>query len=208
MIYGNTILTKDKISNIGPSLFKIARQVFLKNEQLLVSYLKEERFTGGTTDSKLAVRSGKLRASVRPMPIVNKPTSIEGGVKFGTIYARVHVGPAGQVTTIRPKKGKYLAIPLPAALKPSGVAKGAPRTGPWGDTFFAHSKKGNLILFGKSIYSKGARQGETRGKVTPLFLMVKQVKIKARIHPKEIIKWIAPKVIADFRSLGIQISKE
>jgi hypothetical protein len=61
--------------------------------------------------------------------------------------------------TIRPKRAKWLAIPF------RGV-KGFPRE--YNDTFFARSKRGNLIMFQK------------RGKdKEPLFAMKKEVKVQA-----------------------------
>ena len=208
MISGKVILENDRVKSIVPSATKIIKESFTKSGRLLMTYLKQERFTGGTTESKLGVRSGRLKASVKSMPVISKDNYIEGGTEFGTVYGRVHVGPSGQSTTIRPKKGKFLAIPLDAAKTSAGVPKGSPRTGPWGETFFARSKEGRLILFGKSAYSKGAKMGSTHGQIVPLFLMVKQVKVKARIHLNEIVDYIAPKIIQDLTTKGITITKE
>jgi hypothetical protein len=208
MIKGSVTLENDRVKNILPAMVKSIKESFTKNGRLLASYLKQERFTGGTTESKLGVRSGRLRSSVKTMPVVSKTDYIEGGTEFGTVYGRVHVGTTGQVTTIRAKKGKFLAIPLDAAKTPGGVPKGSPMGGPWGDTFFARSKEGKLILFGKSEYSKGAKAGLTHGKITPLFLMVKQVKVKARIHLNEIVDYITPKIVQDLTTKGITITKE
>ena len=45
-----------------------------------------------------------------------------------------------------PKNGKYLCIPLPAALDSSGLPlKSSPRD--WPNTFCAKSKAGNLLIF-------------------------------------------------------------
>jgi len=62
--------------------------------------------------------------------------------------------------TVRPKRAKFLAVPF------EGV-KGFPRE--YHDTFFAKSKRGNLILF----------QKHGRGGMQPLFSMKKQVKVPA-----------------------------
>lgn len=204
-IHADVKIEKNLIPKIYPSLARMIIKEFRKTSLALVSYLREKRFTGGTTSTRLAVRSGKLRASVRAKKIVQTPQTIEAGVDFGTEYARTHVGPKGQVTTIRPVRAKMLAIPLPAALKPSGVPKGAPRTGPWGDTFIAKTRSGNLMIFGKKAYSKGARQGQTHGKIVPLFLLKDEVKVKARVHPSEIIGFASASVLKGLRSSGLVI---
>ena len=87
--------------------------------------------------------------------------------------------------TIRPKHSKYLAIPLDAALTAKGVARGRPRD--FKDTFFAVSKKGNLIMFGKSM-----------GKVVPLFAMKKEVKIPKRPYMKPSLQEKAGDIIKFF----------
>jgi hypothetical protein len=70
--------------------------------------------------------------------------------------------------TVVPKKGKYLAIPLPAARTAAGVARGGPRSFP--NTFFRKSKAGNLLLF--------QRQGK---KSVPLFVLKQWVTLPARL---------------------------
>ncbi len=67
------------------------------------------------------------------------------------------------------KKGKMLAIPLPAALDSRGrPLKRGPRA--WRNTFVARSRKGNLLIFQK------------RGKdIIPLFVLKDQVKIPRRL---------------------------
>ena len=71
--------------------------------------------------------------------------------------------------TIVPKKAKKLAIPLPAALTPSGVTRGSPRS--FQDTFIQRSKAGNLILF----------QKQPGGGLSPLFVLKDSVKIPASL---------------------------
>lgn len=182
-----------------------AKRIININARLLQSYIRTEKMTGGTSDTRLKVRSGRLRASVILVKTEMKESSIEGGVSIGTVYGRVHVGSKGQVTTIRPRKGKYLALPLPDAMTGAGVARGSPKGGPWGDTFVRKSKAGNLIIFGQRKITKGKRAGELRSQVVPLFLLKKQVTIKARIHPEELISWIKPKMIEDFTKGGIEV---
>jgi hypothetical protein len=109
---------------------------------------------------------------------------------------------------IKPKHGKYLTIPLEAAKAGKGgqgPGRGSARGGPWGETFVGKSKAGNLIIFGRLRITKGKRVGELRSRIVPLFLLKKQVIIRARIHPEELIAWIKPKMIEDFLKGGIEV---
>jgi hypothetical protein len=175
-----------------------AKRIIDINARALQRYVRTERMTGGTTSSRLRVRTGRLRASVVPLKTGVTETGVEGGIAIGTVYSRVHVGKAGQRTIIKPKRKKYLTIPLPAAETKAGVLRGPALSATWGDTFIAKSKKGNLIIFGKRRYMKGKRQGELRKQVLPLFLLVKQVSVPSRIDPAEVLNWIKPKMIESF----------
>jgi hypothetical protein len=201
------------VEKLEGTIQKVTAQVFaeakriLRTEAVLVAAHIKKDLMSGPRPGRLGVRSGQLRSSVKSMAVTESPGLIESGVGFGTQYARPHVGPKGQVTTIRAKKGKFLAIPMAAAMTPSGVAKGAPRSGMWGQTFLFRLKDGSgrLMLFGKKVAQKGAKAGQTRGDIVPLFLLVKQVKIKSRIHPEEILAWEKPKMIAAFRNVGVSL---
>jgi hypothetical protein len=201
----------DGVEKLEGTIQKVSKRVFSETKRILrteavlmTSHIKKDLMSG-PRPGRLGVRSGALRSSVKSMSVTESPGLLESGVRFGTIYARTHVGPVGQVTTIRAKSGKFLAIPLNAALTPAGVPRGAPRSGMWGETFFARSEKGKLILFGKKITQKGVHAGQTRGDIVPLFLLVKQVKIKSRVHPEEILAWEKPKMIAAFRNVGVNL---
>jgi hypothetical protein len=215
LIKGEIVFEKDEINNTSKAIWKTTKQVFGLAGKLLASYIRTQKLTGGTSDSRLKVRSGQLRASVRERIIDQKGEAIEGGVGFGTVYAWPHVGEAGEKTIITPKRAKYLTIPLEAAMTPSGVAKGSALNGPWGDTFIAKSKRGNLIIFGRmkmyqSVKVKGTK---VRGvsirkmgnKIVPLFLLKKSVTIPARIHPSEILGWISPKMVDLFKENKIEV---
>lgn len=203
------------LENVPKSFLRQAKKIIDVNARVLQRYIRVEKLTGGTTADRLKVRSGRLRASVIPLKTETKEDRVEGGISFGTIYSRVHVGPKGQVTTITPKKGKYLTIPLPAAMTKAGVGKGSAMLGPWTNTFVRKSKAGNLIMFGQmTSYSKVKVKGtavkgiairKISSNVVPLFLLKKSVKVKARIHPKDLIAWIGPKIVTDFKDAGIEV---
>jgi len=88
--------------------------------------------------------------------------------------------------TVTPKAGKFLAVPLPTlsiterrGKKPREFNKvlGTTKKGkPINSTFFAKSRKGNLILFERS------KKGEI---IRPLFVMKTSVTIK----PRPFMKW-------------------
>jgi hypothetical protein len=202
-IEGSDKLVGD-VQKVSRRVFSEAKRILRTESVLMGSHIKEDLMSGPRPE-RLGVRTGALRSSVKSLPVTEKPGLIEGGVGFGTAYARAHVGPKGQITTIRPVTAKYLTIPLPDAVTRAGVLRGSARSGMWGETFFARSKKGNLILFGKRIAMKGKHTGEARGNIVPLFLLVKQVKIKSRIHPEEIVAWEKPKMIAAFQRIGITL---
>ncbi|MEO0250057.1 MAG: hypothetical protein ABIN58_11140, partial [candidate division WOR-3 bacterium] len=144
-------------------------------------------------------------ASVRTLPNMIEGATVKGGVGVGTVYGRVHVGPKGQVSHIVPKARKWLTIPLPAAQTKAGVLRGSAQSGMWGETFFAKSKKGNLILFGRRVLQKGPKAGEMTGRIVPLFLLAKAVNVPSRIHPEEILAWEEPRMIKALMGIGLKI---
>jgi hypothetical protein len=201
------------VQRVTARVFSEVKRILRTEAVLMGSHIKANLMSG-PRPGKLGVRSGALRASVKSLQVVESPGLLESGVGFGTAYARPHVGPKGQVTTIKPVNAKYLTIPLPAAMTRAGVPRGSARNGPWGETFFLRSRKrpGELILFGKMSYTKGKKAGQLKqgmrlagGGIVPLFLLVKQVKIKSRIHPEEILAWEKPKMIAAFRNIGVNL---
>lgn len=194
-----------KLKGIPDKVLRKAKEIINLNSTALQRYMRTQKLAGGTTSERLKVRSGRLRASVFPIKAEIIEDRVDGGISIGTVYARVHIGPKGQETLITPKKGKFLAIPLPAAMTRAGVARGSPRRGPWGETFVRETD-GKLIVFGKMQISKGKRTGELRSQVIPLFLLLKSVKIKARIHPEDLLSWIEPKIREDFAKRAIKVT--
>lgn len=216
MIKGEIIFEKEDIDKSSKGILKSVKYIFGVASKRLETYVKEQRLTGGPTSDSLGVRSGRLRGSVKAITPNMVRGGIESGVKFGTLYASVHVGPAGSKKTIRPKTAQYLTIPLDAAKTGVGVGKGSARYGPWGETFVAKSKKGNLIIFGRqkmygSVKVKGEKVKGLRilrmGKIVPLFLLKKQVQIPARIHPEQIRGWMTQNFIELFKKEGITINE-
>jgi hypothetical protein len=193
------------IRMVPARVFKEAKRIIAAEGVFLAGQVRKRWLTGGTSATQLAVRTGNLRSQCKALQLTETANSIEGGIGFGTSYAAAHIGPEGQVTTIRPMRGKWLTIPLDAAKTKAGVARGSARSGMWGETFIAKSKQGNLILFGKKVAQKGKHAGEARGNVVPLFLLVKQVKIRARVHPETILAFERPHIVSAFQEIGIRL---
>lgn len=203
----DTKAANQAIMKVQPVVMQEIRRIFSAEAAEMAGYIKSEYMTGGTTASKLKVRTGKLRASVRSLKNRVVGTTISGGVGIGTVYGRVHIGPSGQETVIKPKQKKYLTIPLPAALTKAGVTKGSAMSGVWGETFVAKTKKGNLIIFGQYLFQKGKKAGQAAGKLVPLFLLRKEVTVPARIHPEDIIEWEKPKMVQALLKMNINVKE-
>lgn len=102
----------------------------------LRSYLLNEHLTGGTTETRLGVRTGRLRSKTRALEAKAGAGKIKAGVHIGVFYASVHVGPKGSITTIRPKTKTSLRfevepgvwrsakeVKVPTRVHPEEVAK-------------------------------------------------------------------------------------
>ena len=190
-----------KIHVMPEKLSKAIKEIIDRNDRLLETHIKQDLMQGGTNDTQLAGRTGQLASSTRAInaTIEDGGARVSGGINFGQKYARVHIGPKGQITTIRPVNRQWLTIPLGAAKTSSGALRGAAQSGMYGQTFFANSKAGNLILFGKLAYQKGKRAGQTHGDIVPLFVLKKEVKVKARLHPKDMFEWVQPKIVSEIK---------
>jgi hypothetical protein len=163
-----------------------------------VRYARTNFLTGGTTSERLAVRTGRLRAAFGSS-LRGEGVQIEGRLGYivpqgagsagadPLIYARVHEGwPQGRrSTSIRPKRARYLTVPLEAAKTGAGVARGRARD--FEDTFVARSRAGNLIIF--------QRQGD--GTIAPLFLLLPEVTIPARPALRPTVAYIRPLIVED-----------
>lgn len=130
----------------------------------LADYIAEHKLSG----QKLNVRTGNLRRSLQESRA--KKVQERGDAVIGTVGTNMEYAAINEYGgTIRPKKSKWLTVPLKDALTAKGVARGKPRD--FKDTFFAMSKNGNLIMFGKSMVG---------GSVVPLFALKKEVKISKK----------------------------
>lgn len=122
--------------------------------------LKQRRFSG----RPIKVRSGITRNSIRTQLNRSEPSAVVGSPLR-------HVPVLEDGKTIRPRRRKYLTIPLAAAKTGLGRSRGDARTvgARYQSTFFRRSKRGNLILYGKRGHN-----------ITPLFVLKKSVRIPAK----------------------------
>src|SRR4030067_2576791 len=169
--------TAGGIARRATRLISETKKILTAEATLMTSHIRE-KYMSGPRPVLLGVRTGLLRSSTKPLPVKEFTGGMYSGTTFGTSYARPHIGPKGQITTIRPVRAKWLTIPISKeyggiVLTKALVSRGAARSGMWGETFVARSRKGNLIIFGKRGIQKGERQGESSGKIQPLFVLKK-----------------------------------
>ena len=168
-----------------------------------------ERLSGPTTANSLSVRTGQLRRSMNHIiiPRGSKGVRLNVFVGGGVPYARIHE----KGGTIRPKKSKYLAIPVGQQLTGAGVSKGGPRQSA-DPLMFILSKltKKKLLVAAKQVPRK--RGSGTRltpdlkgGKLDVRFVLVDKVTIKPRLGFKKTFNIVAKECIRKLRRRGRKI---
>lgn len=117
----------------------------------------------GSKAGTLARRSGTMAKAIAQSVKISGRTlnDIEGQISGPAVH---EFG-----ATIRPKRAKFLTIPLPAALDSRGVPLKT-KARDWPDTFVRKSRQGNLIIF----------QKRGRG-IVPLYVLKREVKIPPRL---------------------------
>lgn len=151
------------------ALRKKPKQIFLAGKRSLT--LSKNRFDRNLQTKRLRgrpglkKRSGRLAQSFIGEVTGNNLANLH--MQYGTNvkYAAIHE--FGGV--VRPKKGKYLTIPLKDNLLPSGVMKRSLRSFQF--VYFRRSKKGSLLAFA----------GDDKDDMKPMFVLVRSVKIPARL---------------------------
>lgn len=130
------------------------------------------------------MRTGTLMNSVGPTKqVYEQNNNIVGEIGNNAPYSAIQE--LGGI--IRPKKGRFLAIPLDPVLGPDGIARQNPLDFK-GQSFFFQSKKGNIFL----AMNKG------KGELTPLFLMREQVEIKPRPYLRPALEKNKDRIIEKF----------
>jgi hypothetical protein len=174
------------------ALFSLVQRSLKEVLNETLNDVKVNRATGGTTATRLRVRSGRLRNALNYRVTGTTLDTLVGELGASSIapYAKVQelgtVGKGGSLPDIVPTHGKYLAIPLPAAMTPAGVPRGTPRNGPWGATFI---RKG--VIFG---FTTVGQHGKAN--LVPLFALKRKVAILPRLG----LRWTLEKHLPDLVS--------
>lgn len=137
-------------------------------------------YSGKTVPKRLSKRSGRAMRSIKASVRV-QGHSLETlrGTIGGIGYLRVHEFGA----TIKAKRGKYMTIPLSAALHANGtpIHRSARQ---WQNTFVLRSKTGALLIV--------QRNGKN---LTPLYLLKEEVTIPPRLRMRETLQKKVPLLV-------------
>ncbi len=152
--------TPELIQGMRETLNRINIEVRAQNSQSWNGFLINP-------SDKLQRRSGKgLRSILESIKVLPAFRLNDLNGRIGTGMMTIHETGG----TITAKRAKFLTIPLPAAMDAQGVPL-RKRARDWDDTFVARSRAGNLIIF----------QRRTGGRITPLYLLKRSVKIRPRL---------------------------
>jgi hypothetical protein len=143
------------------------RQVLMKRLPEAVQYARTNYLTGGTTSTRLAERTGRLKQSF-DAEVLGQTSGIMGRIGYirdAPSWASVHEGwpDRRSNTTIHPRTAKYLAIPLTEEAR-----QARPRS--FANTFVQTSRAGNVLIFQKT----------GSGGIVPLYLLRTSVTIPSR----------------------------
>jgi len=158
------------IETLAPSDRESVTMSFMRRLTLDMERLMKKEILSGQV---LKTRTGRLRSSFNSLVgrIGNDVVGVVGsGVRSGARVSYADIHETGGV--IRPKRAKWLTIPLRDALTKSGsqLRGGALRARDFKNTFFMRTKNGNLLLM----------QRKTKKKNIALFVLKKSVTIPAR----------------------------
>lgn len=151
----------------GNALFTTTRSSLERSRLRLDKHMQTNRLRGRPG---LFRRSGRLAQS-----FTGETTGAslrELVMRYGTnvAYARIHE----EGGTIRPRRAKWLTIPLPANLMPSGVMRRSIRS-------FKHVRFIRNKRTGHAGPSLTALCGDSPESMKPMFVLVKEVKIPPRL---------------------------
>ncbi len=162
--------TADAMNHAGRQILPVIRDGLEQGAKETAERIAVQKLTG----NYLKVRTGNLRRSVSGWMEgdLEAVVGIQDASAVREYAWLLGDNPENQPMTIRPKKGRYLTIPVGEALTPAGVLKGEYSGGlrSIDGGFFFSSKRGNLMF--------GIRKGKTtRSRVRPLFVLVRQVEV-------------------------------
>lgn len=153
--------TITELGSMGTAVLEACSAGIAKGVKLAATKVVSEHLTG----QDLASRTGNLKRAVDGW--MAAPLDGVVGVRENSAVDKYKWLLGTEQITIKPRKSKFLAIPIGEGLTSAGVAKYAsPRQVPEG--FFFKGKSGGLFF--------GIKRGK-RGKVRALFVFKKQVTI-------------------------------
>lgn len=175
----------DKVSAISPEKQTATfRGMWLEATKMVTKMLISavsgkylNRRTGALSKIQFKIDYRKITSRIGNRAISGNPVPYDAIQEFGG--------------TIRPKRSKYLAIPIGKALTSAGVARFRPREierNGYDRSACFRSKAGNLILW-------GMKDLKTKTKVVPLFVLKKSVTIKASRWMRNTIEEASPLVL-------------
>lgn len=182
---------RKSLDAINPS----RRDSLIKGMMIKVGAVMERALKDEVSSPKgvLKRRTGRLANSIGFQVnnhLGNWQTEIGSGVRTGNRVSYANILETGGI--IKPKKSRYLAIPLTAALTKSGAPK---KSSPmqWASTFVKRSHAGNLIIF----------QSQSGGRIVPLYVLKKSVRIPKKEYLSETVRKMREKV---FQIINNEIS--
>lgn len=151
-----------------PSVLKTELLSFLNTAAATLAKRHGNPWPGGTSSSSLSRRSGALLDAIKNSVKVYGSTfaDITGEIGAPVIYGRIQEYGG----TIRPRNGKYLTIPLPAALNDDGTPK-KQSARDWDSTFIIRSRNNSLLIVTKNL-----------GDIVPLYVLKEEVYIPPRLN--------------------------
>ena len=193
----------------------IVRRNLLKCARQFESTMIRTKLTGGTTNTRLAVRTGQLRRSLGHKLNVLGDGNIFKLFVFiggGVPYARIH-----EEGGIIRKKAKKLAIPVGKSLSRAGVATmGGPRNSSVPLMVLKSKKPGvSLLVAAKLVEAKAKKAGKKLGKgrvrlvpklkggkLDVRFILVDKVTIPARMGFERTFNFTAEKCMRKIQRRG------
>lgn len=213
----NHKLVRQSLDKKSDRLGNIAQGLFLK---VAVDWEREmvlNRFTGYSghgvnTGSKLRNRSGALKSSIRTSPLRGNRLGDAGFIaKVGSSaagYARIQE--TGKPRVIKPKRRRFLRIPLEGALYASGVER--PETKPVRTAGGWKTAGGQRTFVKRSNDNQGVVfRDDGNGRATPLFVLKRSVKIKPRLGAKKTLMKVVKRHIpgiSDTLALALRSQKK
>lgn len=146
-------------------LVLIATIVAAMEKRHSVPWRPYQKLPAGARRGLLARRTGRLIGSLRGAVVGTGVDTV--ALLFGNEKLKIHE----TGVSIRPKRRKYLAIPLPGALDRRGVPK-RPSPRDWPNTFVMKSRRNprNLVIMQKE-----------GGHLIPLYLLTKSTRLPRRL---------------------------